>query len=77
MSKRQNNQEQESDEHKEEFIPVMVSSSPTVGKRHNWRQQGPHLVCVSCESQHGYRIGTGKRMVGVDDQGNPKLANAV
>jgi|GEM_PF-2943069 len=38
---------------------------------HDWRQQGPYLVCKSCEIQHATWIGMEKIMVGIDKKGRP------
>lgn len=54
----------------EENIKYHQMSEPTVGKKHDWIQQGPHIVCRSCESPHGFRIGTGKRLKGFNSNGN-------
>ena len=40
---------------------------------HNWRQEGPYLVCRSCEIHHAVYIGIDKMMVGIDENGNPIL----
>jgi len=40
---------------------------------HNWRQEGPYLVCRSCEIHHAVYIGMEKMMVGIDENGNPIL----
>lgn len=40
---------------------------------HVYRQQGPYLVCKSCEIQHAIFIGMEKVMVGVDEKGQPIL----
>jgi len=40
---------------------------------HDWRQQGPYLVCHSCEIKHAVHIGMGKIMVGMDKEGKPIL----
>lgn len=42
---------------------------------HEYRQQGPYLVCKSCELHHGVYIGINKLMTGIDEQGNPILVN--
>jgi hypothetical protein len=42
---------------------------------HRWRQQGPYLVCKSCELQHAVYIGSDKIMVGLDGNGKPILKN--
>lgn len=36
-----------------------------------YRQQGPYLVCKSCELQHAQFIGMDKQMIGEDDMGQP------
>lgn len=38
---------------------------------HEWRQQGPYLICKSCEIQHGVFIGVNKQMKGIDENGQP------
>jgi len=43
--------------------------------RHEWRQRGPYLVCLSCELQHAVWIGVDKQMVGIDKEGRPILKN--
>jgi len=40
---------------------------------HEWRQQGPYIICKSCELQHGIWIGTEKRLVGLKENGEPIL----
>jgi len=40
---------------------------------HRWRQQGPYLVCKSCELQHAIYIGPDKIMVGINKKGEPIL----
>lgn len=47
-----------------EFIPK---------EHHSWRQQGPYLVCKSCEIDHAVWIGMEKIMVGLNDKGQPIL----
>jgi hypothetical protein len=46
-------------------------SASTVKDRHEWRQEGTHLVCRSCPSAHGHYIGIDKLMTGMDEKGNP------
>lgn len=43
--------------------------------RHDWRQRGPYIVCMSCELQHAVWIGVEKHMVGIDKKGLPILKN--
>jgi hypothetical protein len=40
---------------------------------HNWRQEGPYVVCRSCEIHHAVFIGMEKMMIGIDENGNPIL----
>lgn len=40
---------------------------------HEWRQQGPYLVCKSCELVHANYIGTEKLLVGINEKGQPIL----
>jgi hypothetical protein len=38
---------------------------------HDWRQQGPFMVCKSCEIEHAATIGMDKILVGFDKEGKP------
>ena len=40
---------------------------------HNWRQEGPYVVCRSCEIEHAIWIGMDKMMIGIDSEGKPIL----
>lgn len=40
---------------------------------HNWRQEGPYVVCRSCEIEHAIWIGMDKMMIGIDSDGKPIL----
>lgn len=42
-------------------------------EQHDWRQQGPYLVCKSCEIQHAVYIGMDKILTGLDSEGKPIL----
>ena len=42
-------------------------------ENHEWRQQGPYLVCKSCEIQHAVFVGMEKIMAGIDKEGKPIL----
>jgi hypothetical protein len=44
-------------------------------EQHDWRQQGPYLVCKSCEIEHAVFIGTEKIMVGLNESGQPIFKN--
>lgn len=41
--------------------------------RHIYRQNGPYLICKSCELTHAIWIGMDKIMVGEDKEGQPIL----
>jgi len=38
---------------------------------HEWRQEGPYLICKSCELIHAQHIGMDKLLVGLSDTGQP------
>ena len=38
---------------------------------HDWRQQGPWLVCRSCDLTHSIHVGVDKILVGLDKKGKP------
>lgn len=40
---------------------------------HDWRQQGPYLVCKSCEIEHATYIGMEKLLIGLNENGQPIL----
>lgn len=42
-------------------------------EHHDWRQQGPYLVCKSCDIQHAVYVGMGKELIGLDKDGKPIL----
>lgn len=54
----------------EVYEPDFVFSPPG---RHFYRQEGPYLVCRSCELHHAIYIGMDKLMVGEDENGKPIL----
>lgn len=39
--------------------------------QHTWRQQGPYLICTSCQHEHAQWIGTQKKLTGFDQKGVP------
>ena len=39
--------------------------------RHQWRQQGPYLVCRECPLYHAQYIGIDNVMTGEDEDGKP------
>ena len=38
---------------------------------HEWRQQGPYIICKSCQLEHAIWIGMDKIMTGIDKEGQP------
>jgi hypothetical protein len=38
---------------------------------HQWRQEGPYLICDSCPVRHAVVIGMDKRLSGYDSDGSP------
>lgn len=44
-------------------------------EQHDWRQQGPYLICKSCDIQHAVFVGMGRILVGLDETGKPILKN--
>jgi hypothetical protein len=66
------NEEEEKDESATEVLDFNRPDFEFKPKEnHNWIQQGPYLVCKSCEIEHATYIGMGKIMVGLNDQGQP------
>lgn len=49
----------------------------TVNEAHEWRQQGPFLICKSCPFPHSVHIGMGKELVGLDEKGKPIIKKVV
>ena len=44
---------------------------------HSYRQQGPYLVCKSCEISHAVWVGIDKILVGFDKEDKPILRKRV
>jgi len=40
---------------------------------HEWRQQGPYIICKSCDLEHALHIGMNKILVGFTKKGKPIL----
>lgn len=40
---------------------------------HQWIQQGPYLICRSCQVAHSVYIGVRKQLVGFKEDGTPEL----
>lgn len=47
------------------------------GQHHEWRGQGPYLVCKSCDIEHAVWIGMDKILVGLNNDGTPILEKRV
>ena len=72
MPKKPANQSSKNEELEEEVLDFNSPDFTFVPKgSHDWRQQGPYLVCKSCELQHAVWVGTDKIMVGIDKKGQP------
>jgi hypothetical protein len=56
----------------EENVKEVSLGEPTVKAVHNWRQRGPFVICDSCPTPHGFRIGNDKMMIGIEN-GMPKI----
>lgn len=57
----------------EEFDFTKPSFEFRPKEQHDWRQQGPYLVCKGCEIQHAVFIGMGRVLVGLNPDGTPIL----
>jgi len=53
-----------------ESVKTHQVSEPTVGRHHEWKQQGPFVNCFSCQSPHGFYIGTNRRLKGINKDGS-------
>lgn len=40
-------------------------------EHHEWRQQGPYVICKSCELEHAIWIGMDKLLTGLNEKGQP------
>lgn len=40
---------------------------------HDWRQQGPYLICKSCDIEHASFVGVDRVLVGLNELGQPIL----
>jgi hypothetical protein len=40
---------------------------------HEWRQQGPYIICKSCELEHASWIGMERILIGINEKGQPIL----
>ena len=72
MQKNQENQKENENPEERPLVEEKDLSKPDykfVPGNHLWKQQGPYVICFSCELQHASWIGMDKLMVGVDDNG--------
>ena len=74
--------EVENDESKEQVdTDEMDFSHPaflfTPKANHGYRQQGPYLVCKSCEIEHAVYVGMERLLCGFDDKGEPILKSRI
>lgn len=64
----------EQNEKEEEVLNFETPSySFKPNEAHDWRQQGPYLVCKGCELVHAVYVGTQKILVGIAEDGRPIL----
>jgi hypothetical protein len=42
---------------------------------HQWKQEGTYVVCRSCDIEHAIFIGMDKIMIGISEDGSPKLVD--
>ena len=69
MRARMENEEPESEQI--DFTRPAYEFKPN--EHHDWRQQGPFLICKSCELQHAVFIGNHKILMGLEEDGKPIL----
>ena len=78
MSLNESSQESKTDETSKENIEILEKTFEFIPKGiHSWKQQGPYLICSSCELQHAVWIGVSKWLVGFEEDGSPKLVDSV
>lgn len=67
--------EPKNENEQEEIVEQLDFNNPSFvfapKEHHDWRQQGPYLVCKSCEVQHAAYVGTEKILTGLNDEGQP------
>lgn len=44
-----------------------------INSKHTWKQRGVYVICKTCEHEHALYIGTNQLLVGLNDDGTPKL----
>lgn len=61
----------------EELGEILDFTKPTYSfipkGSHEWRQQGPYLICKGCDIEHATWVGVNKQMIGIADSGDPIL----
>jgi len=72
-SKKEDKNRQEEVQYIDISKPEFEFKPDDVLRGHDWRQQGPYLVCDSCPLKHAMYIGMNKQLTGFDDEGNPIL----
>lgn len=50
-----------------------LQAQARIVRQHSWHQQGPEIVCTSCNHHHSQWLGPLKKLTGLDDNGNPKV----
>ena len=67
----------EKPEENEELTETLDFTKPdyvfTPNGRHEWRQQGPYIVCKSCPIHHASYIGMSHILTGINSKGDPIL----
>lgn len=75
----ESNQSQETTQTNDQEVETLDFNKPDYdfvpGATHEYRQQGPYIICYSCELQHALYIGIDKMLMGFDENGKPKIAN--
>lgn len=62
------------DKYTEEVLIDLELSKKIELRGHRWKQQGPYIVCKSCDMAHAYHIGINKMLVGMNEEGYPLFA---
>lgn len=52
-------------------LSTLTSKISSTWQGHRWIQQGPYLVCQSCELKHAVYIGMDKQLIGFDENNKP------
>lgn len=58
----------------EEEMTIHQLGKPTVSNRHQWNQRGTVIMCSSCDSTHAFYVNVDEIMVGIDENGMPRIA---